>query len=904
MQRYRSAFCYPYTRTGLPGGSFQTGGSRHGANVYYIVAPGQQQAIHNAGKGVNRTSPVTRRSRITDRIRARKSRCRSLSAAVRRLRLALSAGLCFAAASAAVPAAAQTTPRATEPIAPGRVGGGRQAGPANSLVFLGSAGELEVRAPRLEDPEIRINGMLDEDAWAGAAVLAGFTQFNPVEGEPAEEPTEVLILYTSDAIYFGIQAFDSRPDLIPAILAPRDRGIFGDDWVRLMIDTFNDERQAYLFYVNPLGLQADGLWIEGLRREGDRPPVDLNPDFIWESFGRVTDNGWVAEIKIPYVSLQFPQAEVQTWGFNVAREVRRTGYEQSWAPLTQNITSALAQGGQLMDLQGLTAKRLVELIPVATGQVNGAYDDDNDRFVREGLEPQFGIDGRFAVTRNMMLGATINPDFSQVEADADVITVNERFAIFLPEQRPFFLDGTEVFQTPAPLVYTRRIVDPLGGVKLAGKAGPLYLGYLGSLDQSPVAFETATDRALFNLGRARMDVGTNSNVGALYTDRTIVDGSEYNRVGALDTRLLFGPRYSLTLQVGGAWTREMVDADEDSGEGSDVTSIAQTRFGPLFYADFQRSGREFGWQLLFQDVHPDFETQSGFIRRVGDIRTFATAQRTFFRPPGSGLQAYGFELRLDGYFDHTDFWSGEERRPFEFEVEGQFNMSFRGNRMLNTIIRDGYFRFRQEDYADYQVRLPDGTLAPYQVPDPLTHMLAGGFFSWWRFSNEVSLRGMYFYRVIPIYAEGSRGRELLLSPSLELRPTPSMQVDLSYGFSRIWRTEDGSFYSAADTPRLRFQYQFTRALFTRLLFQYDLEKRDALRDPTTGYPIYIDREPVEANDSGDFLGQILIAFEPSPRTIVYVGWSRQMTGDRSFAISPKDLETEGFFAKLSYLIRL
>ncbi|MBW3553712.1 MAG: carbohydrate binding family 9 domain-containing protein, partial [Gemmatimonadetes bacterium] len=175
----------------------------------------------------------------------------------------------------------------------------------DSIEYRGDEGDLEVRAPRVESPSIRVDGRLDEAIWAEAAVLSGFTQFEPAEGRPATEPTEVRVLYSGDAIYFGIYARDSRPDEIRATLGERDRGVFSDDWVRILLDTFHDSRQGYLFYVNPLGIQADGLWIEGLesRRGGPDSPVDFNPDFIWESDARITEDGWVAEIRIPYVSL-------------------------------------------------------------------------------------------------------------------------------------------------------------------------------------------------------------------------------------------------------------------------------------------------------------------------------------------------------------------------------------------------------------------------------------------------------------------------------------------------------------------------------------------------------------------------------------------------------------------------
>jgi hypothetical protein len=768
-------------------------------------------------------------------------------------------------------------------------------------VYDGSAGETRVSVPRLEEASIRIDGVLDDPDWAQAAVLTGFTQFEPNEGIPAVEPTEALLVYSPDALYIAILAFDSRPDLIPALLAERDRGIFDDDYVRLMLDTFNDERQAYLFYVTPRGLQADGLWIEGLQRGGGgggggggRHPIDLDPDFIWESAGRVTSEGWVAEIRIPYVSLQFPAQREQTWGFNTVREVTRTNYSQSWAPLTREQTSTLAQSGRLSGLTGLAARKLIELNPVGTGRLDAIH--DGETLVREDLQPELGLDARYGVTRNLTLGATINPDFSQIEADADQITVNERFAIFFDEKRPFFLDGTEVFNTPNRLVYTRRIVDPSGGAKLTGKLGPVDVGYLGAVDRSPIVIDSLESEALFNMGRARLDIGSGSNIGGLYTDRTLLGGEGFNRVAALDTRLLFGQRYSFTAQVAGAWTREY----EEEG----VPESAASRFGPLFSANLRRSGRELSWSVQVEDVHPDFETQTGFIRRVGDLRAEGFLDRSFFLEAGSTVESFGFQLRLNGFFDHDEFWSGEQLGPFEFDARVEADVNFRGSRRLEASFRDGYFRFSPDQYDDYQVEGEDGVLTGFMVPDPLSHMLAVGLSAGWRFSSALQFRGRLSYGETTIFAEASRGRELRMGPSFEIRPTASLGIDLSYSFSRIWRDSDGSFFSAADIPRLRLQYQFSRALRTRIILQYDLQKREALRDPTTGQPIWIEGEVAGEETEGDFLSQLLLAFEPSPRTTFFLGWSRTMEGDRTFDLGAMETMTEGFFAKLSYLFRL
>ena len=202
----------------------------------------------------------------------------------------------------------------------------------DTLTFSGRTRQLEVTPPRFDEVDIRIDGQVDEAVWSEAALLRDFTQYEPIEGIPSTEDTQVRILYTGEAIYFAVEAFDTEPEMILARLGERDRSVFGDDWIRIILDTFDDQRQGYVFYVNPLGIQTDGLWIEGLRRQEGRSSsvsIDFSPDFVWESDGQINERGWEAEIRIPYVSLRFRQDPVQDWGLNMAREVKRRGFKQS-----------------------------------------------------------------------------------------------------------------------------------------------------------------------------------------------------------------------------------------------------------------------------------------------------------------------------------------------------------------------------------------------------------------------------------------------------------------------------------------------------------------------------------------------------------------------------------------------
>jgi len=350
-------------------------------------------------------------------------------------------------------------------------------------------------------------------------------------------------------------------------------------------------------------------------------------------------------------------------------------------------------------------------------------------------------------------------------------------------------------------------------------------------------------------------------------------------------RFLFKERYTLTAQYAGSATSDM-------GDG---------QIRPLLYAALDRSGRTFSWQARFEDIHPEFQADSGFIRRLGDTQLFGSGQYTFFRSPGALLERYGFELRVDSYFDHSEFWSGAT--PYEAEIELQPSFNFRGSRSLGMVFRHGYFRFRPDIYSSYEVEAPDGTAEPFQVPVPLENMLAWAVFPRVRVNNALNLDGRVYIREVPIYTETSRGFNILIEPGLNLKPTTSLSFELSYTYSKLYRQKDDSVFSTSNIGYLRAQYQFSKALLARVIAQYNLNERDQLRDPTTGQPLLIDGSRVEAIDEGDFQGQVLVSYEPSPGTIVYVGYSFLREGINTYDISRMEPMADGLFVKFSYLFR-
>ncbi|MDH3424464.1 MAG: carbohydrate binding family 9 domain-containing protein, partial [Gemmatimonadota bacterium] len=315
---------------------------------------------------------------------------------------------------------------------------------AVTTTYDGSARQLDIVAPLLVDPDIRIDGRLDDAAWAGAALLTGFTQYDPIEGSAASENTEVRMLVTDDALYFAIRADDASGG-VRATMTERDGYGRSDDYVRIILDTFNDQRRAYVFMVNPFGIQGDGLWVEGGGR-GFGDPIDWSPDFLWQSNGRLDEAGYSAEVRIPIKSLRFPELEVQDWGLQIQRTIRRTGYSQSWAPISTDEANRLAQSGSIRGLERLDPGMFLEINPTVVGSRSGAFDPDLGRLSHTPAAGDVGVNLTYGLTSNLTLDGTINPDFSQIEADAGQIVVNERFAMFLPERRPFFLEGADIFK--------------------------------------------------------------------------------------------------------------------------------------------------------------------------------------------------------------------------------------------------------------------------------------------------------------------------------------------------------------------------------------------------------------------------------------------------------------------------
>src|SRR5881296_2617725 len=579
---------------------------------------------------------------------------------------------------------------------------------ASRRIYSGLEKQLNVAVPRIE-ATVTMDGALNKPVWGQAAVLTGFSQYRPVDGRPAADSTEVLVWYAPDAIYFGIRAYEKHGAVVRATLAERDH-IDADDRVVLLLDTYADHRRALLFAVNPLGVQEDGVRSEGQdagaagggasaigRFDG---VIDLSPDFVYQSRGHVTDWGYEVEVRIPFKSLRYQSTDPQTWGLQVVRVVQHSGYENTWTPVLRANASFLIQSGRLTGLTGLKRGLVLDLTPEFTSKVDGTpaaagYDYRGT--------PELGGNLRWGITQNLGLSATAHPDFSQVEADVGQVTVNERFALFYPEKRPFFLEGLEQFDTPNSLIYTRRIVQPVVGAKLAGKVGGTGIAYLGAVDNRNQSATRANPA--YNLVRLRRDLGPTSTVGLAYTDW--FDADDYNRVLGADARVVWRRIWFSEVQVGGSWTRDATGAR--SGKLWDVT-----------FAD--RTGRAYGNHFELLGIERTFQDTSGFVNRVDLVAGRTFNRFTWYGRPGALLEQLTTIVGFAPIWRYRDF--GRLRGTVEDTLQNFWIATLRGGWALNLTLSLNHFSFDPAAYAGETV---NG--APFVVPNGLYHLpgiAAGG----------------------------------------------------------------------------------------------------------------------------------------------------------------------------------
>jgi len=732
--------------------------------------------------------------------------------------------------------------------------------------------------------------MQPSPAFAGKMLkIDGFVQRDPKDGSPISQKTEVYLGYTDQNLYVVCVCFDSEPDKIRAHMVRREQ-INEDDQFGFVLDTFSDRKNGLFFYGNPFGVQQDGIW-------NDFQEPDYSYDMLWNSQGKVTSQGFVVWFEIPFRSLRFPRNPEQTWGIFFERDIRRN-FEFSFYPhISSNTQGWLSQETHADGLKKISPGRNIQFVPYGSLRSFRGLDDRPGgvpHFVGKSFEPRAGLDSKIVLKDSLVFDATLNPDFAQVESDEPQVTVNQRFEVFFPEKRPFFLENAGYFATPINLVFTRRIADPDYGLRLTGKQGPWSIGAFFADDKSPGKSVAPADplsgaKAYFGVLRVNHDIGKQSTIGFIYTDRELATVSDTacsdnrcivgsNRVGGIDAKITFSPTWYATAQA--------LVSSTDFNNGFH-------KGGPDFWEYVEHSTRKVEYNVLYQDTSEGFQTETGFFRRP-DVRRFSQFALYRFRPEGKHLVWHGPGLFTINNWDHKGTrleWFANANYRFQFQRQVFFG--FFGNL--------GHERLRPSDFS----ALPDNR-------DYAHHH--SGFFLQSAFFKQVSMNGEIGWGTDtnfdaplipappgppvagpPVLAQSSYAQIFLT-----VRPTGKLTIDNTYLLTRLRSLSSGPNIFNNHIIRSKWNYQFTGEFSLRFIGQYAA--------------VLANQNLTSLQTTKNFNADLLFTYLLHPGTAVYVGYNSNLQNlDPSLSQDsngnllhvPNRFMNDGrqIFVKVSYLFR-
>ncbi|HWF07036.1 MAG TPA: DUF5916 domain-containing protein [Bryobacteraceae bacterium] len=723
--------------------------------------------------------------------------------------------------------------------------------------------------PRLEE---FLNGHSREDMLR----IDDFRQRNPGDGAPVSRHTSAWIGYDEKDFYAAFVC-ESPPEKTRANVGKRE-DILNDDMVGLFLDTYHDHQRSYEFFVNPLGIQADAITSEG---QND----DFSFDTLWNSEGRITSNGFVILMAIPFKSLRFAARDVQTWGLGVGRFIPANNESSFWPYVTNRVSGFSPQLGNLAGLESIAPSRNLQLIPyVSLGHThfldNPGTTGANPVFRTE-TDRNIGLDAKMILHDSLSLDIALKPDFSQVESDDPQPTVNQRYEVQFSEKRPFFIENNGFFVTPEQLFFSRRIIDPDYGARLTGKLGRWDLGFLTIDDKAAGIAVGPGDpnygkNALVGVARVMREFGTQSNIGFLMTDREFAGG--FNRVAAIDTRIKLSTNWTLNMQAMISQTQTAV-----------TPATAAAKYGGDAYnVNLQAQHRNYFYNLQYIDRAEGFETDLGFVTRV-NIRQIQQFYQYRWHPK-KYLISWGPQMFLLGDLDHKNVQQDWVVRPgVNFELP---RSTFFGANHGELFERFDNINFRRTDSGV-------GWHSEY-----FKQAILDGNYTW----------GTRIDYSTPAGVNAFLGRGNELQSTITLRPAARVRLDEIYDLTRL-RTDPDSFASWMLAPVAHPAAVFTNHLIrSRLNFQYN--KQLSLR-VIVDYNILLQNAAlISLNREKQVTGDVLLTWLLHPGTAVYAGYTDRL---ENVALEPglgpgavnTVLQTNlpgattqrQFFAKVSYLFR-
>jgi len=716
---------------------------------------------------------------------------------------------------------------------------------------------------------IRIDGELNDEGWKDAAVADGFSEVRP--GDQTEPPvkSEAWITFDDANLYVALIAYDD-PEQVRVHVTDRDN-IFSDDYFGVMLDTYGDQSWGYELFVNPLGIQGDLRMVSG----GDE---DGSFDIIWHSKGRLTETGYQVEIAIPFASLRFPDREEHTWRINFWRDRQRDVRRQiAWAARDRDNPCFMCDWGTLTGLRGIRPGRNLEAIASVIGSQAGSLADRGDPHSAFENDPVTGdgeLNLKYGINSTTTAELAVNPDYSQIESDAGRIDVNTTFALFFPERRPFFQEGSNLYGTWINAIYTRSINDPELVVKMAGQTGKTQYLYLAARDDaSPVIIPheqssdfLLLDNSISNIARVRRALHEDSFVGALVTDRRL-EGGGSGTVLSGDAMIRVLRNYRIEMQFATSRTRE--PNDPTLTEDLDPTTFDHDRhtvafdgesfWGNAYYVSLERGARTWNFDFDWWDYDPNFRTDNGFTTQ-NDYRQASGWSGLHFRPNKAWLVEWEPSLGIGRVWNHDNRYKDEWLRPqVWFNTKGQTGF---GTQYL--VSRE---RFGTEVFPGIRVW-------SFWLDTQPTALLGGGL----SFNTG---RGIYRDFDAPELAQQENR-----SVYLNLKPSSRVELNVDWNYAKMDSRITNENLFEGWIVRNRLTVNFTQQLFLRTVIQYnDFNER-------------LDIEP-------------LLTYRINPFTVFYVGSTNQIRHYEPDA-EQMDLVTESmwrsaqrqYFAKLQYLFRL
>jgi hypothetical protein len=767
------------------------------------------------------------------------------------------------------------------------------------------------------------------------AKVTGFVQRNPHDGEEVSEETAAYLGYDQKNLYLVFVCFDD-PKKVRARMSRRE-DIYDDDEVEVMLDTFHDRRRAYAFQTTPLGVQWDAIWTEATRQEVNGN-FDISFDTVWDSKGKVTSQGFVAWMAIPFKSLRFPPTKQQEWGIILYRGIVRKNEDAFWPQISLKVQGRLGQAATLEGLEGISPGRDIELIPY--GIMRGfrgldQRDPYNPYFQNAVAQGQAGLDAKFVIHDHFVLDMTANPDFSQVESEDPQITVNQRFEVYFPEKRPFFLENEDYFRTPIDLFFTRNIQDPSAGIRLTGKEGPYSVGLIASDDRAPgvavpqfcppsspiCSSSLAGDRSYFTIARVSRDIFKQASVGAIFSDWECPATGEYNRVGGIDTRLKFNANWVLDAQAvtSSSYLLGLNTGNLETTCEYNLFPFSSGNFGngnhyagPGDKLEVRRNGLHFNYIGSYQDVSPGFVTVPGFVNRV-DIRGLYNTIYYRFRPKRGWVVNWGPSMIQRYVFDHEGNRLDTYYDPYlKIEGRGQTLIYLSPYDELRERLRPQDFSFlglsvnKNFDYHEHQSNASFETGYFQKVK-------VGASYSWGD--------GVNFVPATHSLPQSLLSRLDTASGTLAFRPLKPLKIENTYLFERLRATNSEYLLALTQNPgvplgkgifnnhivRSKWNWQFTPQLSLRMILQYN-----SILANTPGNTVYpYTYLPTQKQFNADFL----ITYLVHPGTAIYVGYNSDLQNlDRQLTPGPEGPaglytakgyinDSRQFFVKVSYLFR-